>query len=72
MAAFSPQDRVALAAAVAGALMLHAGVMGALSERPLPQAVDTPAIATRVIEARPAPPPRPRPDRPHPWSLRPS
>jgi hypothetical protein len=59
LAAFSPQDRVALAAAVAGALMLHVAAIGALSGRPLPQAVDTPPVTTRVIEA--PPPARPEP-----------
>ncbi|WP_377158428.1 hypothetical protein ACFJIX_05960 [Roseateles sp. UC29_93] len=55
MAAFSPQDRVALATAVAGALVLHAAAIGALSQRPPPQAIDAPVVTTRVIEA-PRPP----------------
>lgn len=59
MAAFSPQDRIAFAAALAGALALHAGAIGALSRRALPQAIDTPVVTTRLIEA--PPPTRPEP-----------
>lgn len=78
LTAFSPQDRVALATAVAGALVLHAAAIGALSRRPLPQAIDAPVVTTRVIEAPPparpeavtpvvAPPATPRtPSRPAP------
>ena len=51
MAAFSPQDRIAFAAALAGALALHAGAIGALWPRTLPQAIDTPVVTTRLIEA---------------------
>lgn len=53
---------MAFAAAVAGALMLHAGAIGALSGRPLPQAIDTPVVTTRIIDApRPPPPPKAEP-----------
>ncbi|WP_431288069.1 hypothetical protein [Roseateles chitinivorans] len=59
MAAFSPQERIAFAAALVGALVLHAGAILALSDRPLPRAVDSLAVATRLIEAPPPPAPEP-------------
>ena len=62
MAAFSPQDRIALAAALAGALALHAVAIGALSRRSLPQAIDTPAVSTRLIDAPPSTTPSTTPE----------
>ncbi len=65
LAAFSPQDRKALGAALAAALLLHAGVMDALWRRPAPRAVDATSMTTRLIEAapRPAPVAAPKPAR---------
>lgn len=59
MAAFSPQERIAFAAALAGAVVLHACALGELSRRSLPRAIDSPAVTTRLIDRPPPPAPEP-------------
>lgn len=48
--------------AIAGALTLHLGALGALSRPAPPRAVDAPAVTSRVIETPPPPPRKPAPE----------